>query len=131
MMMQRHTIAHAPAFHPRANLHQRAGCFVTKNARSGHGTILNFFISVGHTPQAATFTNTSCTPQRGTGTVSTRKSFTPRYTTACIVRGMGSVGIKFLLLLIDGLNEIHKFISRLGHKTPVAIAPVKLQCVRV
>ena len=43
MMMQRHTIAHAPAFHPRANLHQRAGSFMPKNARSGHGAVLNFF----------------------------------------------------------------------------------------
>ena len=42
-MMQRHPIAHAPAFHPRADLHKGAGCFMTEDARGRHGTVLNFF----------------------------------------------------------------------------------------
>src|SRR5580693_1589122 len=45
-------------------------------------------MSVGHTPHAATFTSNSPGPMRGTGTVSTRRSFTPRYTTARIVFGI-------------------------------------------
>ena len=42
-------------------------------------------MSVGHTPQTPTRTRISLEPIRGTGTSSTRKSFTPRYTTARMV----------------------------------------------
>ncbi len=49
-----------------------------------------FLMSVGQTPQTATLTRSSFAPMRGTGTVSRRRSLTPRYTTARMVFGMSS-----------------------------------------
>src|SRR5580704_12743225 len=46
-----------------------------------------FFRSVPHTPQEWTRTSISPAPIFGTGTVSRRTSFTPRYTAACMVAG--------------------------------------------
>src|SRR5258708_4271627 len=50
-----------------------------------------FLMSVGQTPHAATRTNSSSGPMRGTGTVSRRRLFAPRYTTARMVRGIFSM----------------------------------------
>src|ERR1017187_7603701 len=51
-----------------------------------------FLRSVPQTPQEATFTSISPGPMAGTGTVSTRMSLMPRYTTAFM-----SAGISFLI----------------------------------
>src|ERR1041385_7978328 len=44
-------------------------------------------MSVGQTPHTATLTSSSSGPMRGTGTVSMRRSFAPRYTAARMVFG--------------------------------------------
>src|ERR1035441_2001241 len=49
-------------------------------------------MSVGQTPQTATRTSNSSGLMRGTGTVSSRRSFAPRYTTACMVFGFTNIG---------------------------------------
>src|ERR1017187_1790125 len=51
-----------------------------------------FLMSVGQTPQTATRTSNSSGLMRGTGTVSSRRSFTPRYTTAFMVFGITNIG---------------------------------------
>src|ERR1700760_1913413 len=49
-----------------------------------------FFKSVPQIPQLWTWMRTSPGPMAGTGTVSTRTSFTPRYTAACIFAGIAA-----------------------------------------
>src|ERR1039458_7849462 len=49
-------------------------------------------MSGGQTPQTATRTSSSSGLMRGTGTVSSRRSFTPRYTTAFMVFGITNIG---------------------------------------
>jgi hypothetical protein len=59
----------------------------------GRRPLSTFFTSVLAMPQAATRTRTSSGPIGGTGTVSTRMSFAPRYTAACMVEGSPRFGM--------------------------------------
>jgi hypothetical protein len=82
-MMQRHALPEPEAPDARADADDGAGCFVA----GGTVPYWIFLMSVGQTPQTATRTSKSRGPMRGTGTVSSRRSFGPRYTTARMVLG--------------------------------------------
>ena len=96
-----HPVTELKILHAFAHRGDLAGHLVPENARRGMGPVEIFFKSVPQIPQVCMRTSISPAPISGTGTVSIRTSFWPRYTAARISVAFNAADLNSALLTVS------------------------------